>query len=124
MLKAFLSLVIVGGMTVVYAIAGYRRRKGEEDSWCGRRPIKPQRIPAWTQLKTLHLSMNHLRSLPESFGLLVGLERLYRINNELSKLPESFGQLKGLQELLLSNNKLSKLPESFGQLTGLETLGH
>ena len=85
-----------------------------------------QQIPAWTQITVLDLQKNRIKSLPDSFGKLVGLENLDLSNNILEELPDSFVKLVGLKKLNLAHNKLWELPYSFGKLVRLETLdlGH
>ena len=90
--------------------------------------------------KGMHLNMNELESLPDSFGDVGCIDgELYLSCNRLQSLPDSFcrltvkgdlrlqhNQLRGLParfheltvsgEIRLHNNMLVSLPESFGQL--------
>jgi Leucine-rich repeat (LRR) protein len=79
-------------------------------------------IPYFPCLHQLWLDNNELRSLPESFGNLIQLQRLSLRANQLTSLPETFGNLSQLQELRLEQNRLSSLPESLGNLTQLKLL--
>ena len=49
-------------------------------------------------------NMCHLRKLPESFGLLDGMSSLDLAYPGLSTLPQSFGQLRALRRLWLQGN--------------------
>lgn len=80
-------------------------------------------LPEWIgdlgKLEILHLAWNKLVSLPESFGKLCSLRRVYAYQNNIRKLPKSIGDLKKLELLLLSHNSLTSLPDSFGRLVEL-----
>ena len=73
-------------------------------------------------VRTLDLRFNELTTLPESIGLLQGLEWLDLDNNHLTTLPESIGACTSLKWLGLAHNQLTTLPESIGLLQGLERL--
>ncbi len=73
-------------------------------------------------LRGLDLSLNQLRSLPESFGYLTNLQVLSLAGNQLRSLPESFGTMTNLQQLSLSGNWLRSLPESILRLSNLQYL--
>ena len=70
----------------------------------------------------LDLSGNRLKSLPDSIGNLIKLEKLNLSGNRLTSLPDSIGNLTNLKRLDLSRNKLRSLPDSIGNLTSLESL--
>ncbi|XP_062510631.1 leucine-rich repeat protein lrrA-like [Corticium candelabrum] len=65
---------------------------------------------------------NWLHSLPEEFGGLVSLERLWLDENKLNCLPQSFGSLSHLTFVDMCQNLLSELPDSFCNLSALVTL--
>jgi protein-tyrosine phosphatase len=66
-------------------------------------------------LKTLHLGMNKLTSLPEEIGLLTSLNSLIAPNNELTRLPSSISKLVSLDDIFLRHNALTEFPvELFG----------
>ena len=73
-------------------------------------------------LRSLFLSGNQLKDLPESIGQLTNLKTLDLANNQISKLPESIGKLSQLNELKVNDNALRKLPDSIGQLTQLTSV--
>lgn len=62
------------------------------------------------KLTVLHLPLNKLTTLPESFGQLTQLTKLHLWNNQLTTLPENFGQLTQLTTLNLFHNNLKTLP--------------
>lgn len=75
-----------------------------------------------TQLESLELRENLLRSLPASISKLIKLERLDLGDNEIEVLPPHLGQLPALQELWLDHNQLQRLPPEIGLLTNLMCL--
>ena len=84
-------------------------------------------LPEWfgntfTNLLSLTVVNNHLKSLPESIGKLKKLQELNCEYNRLTILPESLGNLENLQELYFESNRLNTLPESFGKLVNLREL--
>ncbi|MFX0090444.1 MAG: leucine-rich repeat domain-containing protein [Candidatus Hodarchaeota archaeon] len=80
----------------------------------------PEGFGHLTGLETLWLSNNKLYSLPNSLGTLAVLKRLELGFNQLQALPDSFGQLTQLTKLDLESNRLVSLPDSFGQLQNLQ----
>ena len=60
--------------------------------------------------------------LPDNFGLLSELERVYLEKHNLTELPSSFTLLLNLEDLYISNNWLISLPEDFGSLVNIGTL--
>ncbi|MEM7055871.1 MAG: leucine-rich repeat domain-containing protein [Bacteroidota bacterium] len=73
-------------------------------------------------LKTLDLSYNQLRALPEEIGNLVNLKELHLFRNQLEALPEDIKKLTSLQTLDLSCNKLRIPPKEIAKLTSLQWL--
>jgi len=77
---------------------------------------------ALPNLRTLVLTNNLIKSLPNSFWQFFALQTLNLSYNQISALPDISSQLTALQGLNLGNNLLKSLPESFGRLTALEQL--
>lgn len=74
------------------------------------------------QQTQLDLSGKGLKTLPESIGNLINLERIYLQNNTLAELPKSIGNLINLQILDLSWNGLIHIPNTIGNLDKLKLL--
>lgn len=60
----------------------------------------------------IDLSGNHLKEIPENFGLLTKLIVLNLSNNKLSFLPESMKELKLLSNLDIRRNSFEEIPQS------------
>jgi Leucine-rich repeat (LRR) protein len=74
-------------------------------------------------LVVLRLSNHRIPRLPEEFGTLVpNLEELMMTKCQLEELPESIGLLTGLQDLIVRANRLTGVPASIRDLTQLGTL--
>ena len=73
-------------------------------------------------LRSLNLSRNRLKLVPESVGHLSKLESLDLSANHLTELPNSLGELIQLRSLNLSQNRLSQIPGQVAQLSQLESL--
>lgn len=70
------------------------------------------------QLKSLNLSKNQLKELPESIGNLKNIETLNLSFNQFEKLPKSIGNLKKMKSLELEyNENLETFPEMINELT-------
>ncbi|XP_028395378.1 LOW QUALITY PROTEIN: leucine-rich repeat protein SHOC-2-like [Dendronephthya gigantea] len=93
----------------------------------------PKSIGELCQLEELHIGSticelerrhfqngNWIRELPESFGQLYSVKKLYLDENQIAKLPDSFGNLFCLSWIDLGQNMLSHLPDTFCNLTLLE----
>ncbi|TGG91608.1 MAG: hypothetical protein ERJ67_07780, partial [Aphanocapsa feldmannii 277cV] len=99
-----------------------------ETLWLGANDLRslPEDIFAGlSSLKTLSLRFANLSSLPEDiFAELLALEELYLNSNALSSLPKDiFAGLSNLKIIWLNDNKLSSLPEDiFDEFSALETL--
>ncbi|KAG9081083.1 cysteinyl-tRNA synthetase [Ceratobasidium sp. 370] len=63
-----------------------------------------------TQLSTLRLDYNNMKSLPASLGTLTSLTVLSCTNNELASLPDSIGALQKLNRLNIRNNNVREVP--------------
>lgn len=63
-------------------------------------------------LRTLNVSHNKIRSLPETLGNLQWLEVLTCTDNKIDHLPETIGNLQKLEVLDAHNNCLAELPQS------------
>lgn len=73
-------------------------------------------------LKTIDLSYNKIRSLPDEITQLLSLQELRLDHNLLHRLPAQFWRLKTLKELNLSRNRITHLPENIHWLQSLEVL--
>jgi len=82
----------------------------------------PESFGQLVHLKKLFLRHNLLSVVPESIGQLVQLEMLDLWSNQLGALPQSIGQCVQLQKLDLSHNRLTALPEWIGKLVNLRKL--
>ena len=60
--------------------------------------------------------------MPDNFGNMSNLQKLYLNNNNLTFLPESIGNMESLQELWLQNNELVNLSDEIGSLSSLNKL--
>ena len=82
----------------------------------------PNVICELKSLKTLDLSNNFIKNLPDSFGNLTNLTTLDIGDNKLNFLPESLSHLKNLRTLSVIHNRLKSIPEGIGNLTNLRLL--
>eukprot|EP00008_Paramoeba_atlantica_P009434 CAMPEP_0201490982 /NCGR_PEP_ID=MMETSP0151_2-20130828/28204_1 /ASSEMBLY_ACC=CAM_ASM_000257 /TAXON_ID=200890 /ORGANISM="Paramoeba atlantica, Strain 621/1 / CCAP 1560/9" /LENGTH=515 /DNA_ID=CAMNT_0047877159 /DNA_START=187 /DNA_END=1730 /DNA_ORIENTATION=- len=82
-----------------------------------------EKIGNFSHITILHLSRNHLTTLPvalfQRLRLLVTLDLSY---NNLISLPSEIGELGKLETLYLFQNRLTELPLEFGRLWKLRTL--
>ncbi len=60
------------------------------------------------KLKTIHLSDNHIKLIPNEITLLEYLEELNLYENELVSLPKQLLKMKHLQSITLDGNKIDK----------------
>lgn len=67
-------------------------------------------------LKTVNLSHNELRSLPEQFCKFESLITILLNDNVLSSLPAGFGNFRSLRTLNVSRNNLTQVPGSMKRL--------
>ncbi|KAM5578649.1 putative disease resistance protein RGA3 [Rosa sericea] len=74
-------------------------------------------------VRTLNLSGNDIREVPDEVGVLVHLRYLdLSYNYWLEKLPDSLCNLVNLQTLRVHSTGVEKLPEAMGKLTSLQHL--
>ncbi|CAD6216360.1 GSCOCG00004513001-RA-CDS [Cotesia congregata] len=84
--------------------------------------VLPDEIGIYSILKQLNLSHNKLQGLPETIGNLVKLEILNASFNQLKSLPESLSNLSHLKQVNLSENQLTEFPLMFCGLKHLDAL--
>ena len=82
----------------------------------------PPKVFPYTQLKTLLLNNNLLKTLDIRIAELSHLEQLNLAKNKLVGLPKALTELSNLVSLNLENNKLTSLPVDIGQMLKLKTL--
>lgn len=73
-------------------------------------------------LRSIDLSGNKIREMPEFIGEFVSLKHLIFENNLLMSLPSEIGRLIKLETLTLSNNRLTSLPEDINRLSALRNV--
>lgn len=73
-------------------------------------------------LRSIDLSGNKIRELPEFVGELICLKHFAFDNNLLTSLPKEIGNLSKLETLSLSNNRLACLPDDIGKLYSLRNV--
>lgn len=82
----------------------------------------PQIIGQFSQLKHLSLNDNRLIEINQAIGLLANLVTLNLNNNSLRSLPDSISNLTNLRSVSLSSNNLSTFPVIFCRLKNLDFL--
>jgi len=75
-----------------------------------------------TTLRKLYLGKNNLMELPRTIGNLMELQLLDVKDNELVEIPYEIGNLENLRELNLKNNKLKYIPNSINNLLKIEKI--
>jgi Leucine-rich repeat (LRR) protein len=70
-------------------------------------------------MRSLDLSYNKLKRIPDVIGDLQNLRHLILNNNQLIELPPELGKLIRLESLVLHDNLLEQLPPTLDQLTNL-----
>jgi Leucine-rich repeat (LRR) protein len=74
-------------------------------------------------LKTLDLSYNSLKQIPEHLKILTNLTELNLRQNLITNIPDwFFSSFSGLNHLNLSNNRLTRFDSQFRQMTQLQRL--
>mmetsp|Transcript_75218 Transcript_75218/g.193960 ORF Transcript_75218/g.193960 Transcript_75218/m.193960 type:complete len:283 (-) Transcript_75218:239-1087(-) len=92
------------------------------------RECKLKAVPASTlstdaaTIRTIDLTNNVLKSLPETINAWQGVQSLLLGQNQLAELPLACGQLAGLQKLVLTDNHLRDLPMELSQLGKVKVL--
>ncbi|XP_063983976.1 leucine-rich repeat-containing protein 57 [Diachasmimorpha longicaudata] len=84
--------------------------------------VLPDEIGIYTLMKQLNLSHNKLRTMPEAIGTLVKLEILNASCNLINKLPDSLVNLSNLKQVNLSQNHITEFPLVFSGLKHLDML--
>lgn len=84
--------------------------------------VLPDSIGELSELETLLLGKNLLRTLPHSIGNLKNLKFLSCYENNLEILPDELWTLSHLEELFLVHNQLSLVPTAVENLISLKTL--
>ncbi|NVM54294.1 MAG: leucine-rich repeat domain-containing protein [Candidatus Helarchaeota archaeon] len=79
-------------------------------------------LPRFLSLKILVMNESHIRTLPDTIGVLKNLEHLDLEWTHIHTLPNSIGNLSSLKRLILDNNPISRLPDTMKNLTNLHTL--
>lgn len=82
----------------------------------------PEAIGNFSVLKSILLNYNSLGLLCDSICKLRKLETLSATHNHLSSLPPDIGKLSSLRTLSLQGNKITKIPTSLTQLRQLDML--
>eukprot|EP00921_Rhytidocystis_pertsovi_P011261 GHVQ01018183.1.p1 GENE.GHVQ01018183.1~~GHVQ01018183.1.p1 ORF type:complete len:329 (+),score=46.08 GHVQ01018183.1:77-988(+) len=83
----------------------------------------PHRTRNLCKLRTLNVSWNQLKSIPNGvLGQLHSLETLNIGWNRLTTLPEDIGRCKSLKEITANDNLLVKLPDRIGDCCSLESI--
>lgn len=72
-----------------------------------------------TVMRSLDLSYNKLKRIPDVIGELQNLRHLILNNNQLIELPNELGKLVRLESLVLHDNQLQQLPVTLDQLIAL-----
>eukprot|EP00441_Pelagodinium_beii_P038652 CAMPEP_0197635830 /NCGR_PEP_ID=MMETSP1338-20131121/11536_1 /TAXON_ID=43686 ORGANISM="Pelagodinium beii, Strain RCC1491" /NCGR_SAMPLE_ID=MMETSP1338 /ASSEMBLY_ACC=CAM_ASM_000754 /LENGTH=285 /DNA_ID=CAMNT_0043207955 /DNA_START=42 /DNA_END=896 /DNA_ORIENTATION=- len=90
---------------------------------CGLKALPPgATAPDASSLRTVDLTSNLLKALPDNIGGWSSLQNLQLGGNQLTALPASLGQMVALQKLVLSGNKLRALPTEISLLGKVKVL--
>lgn len=82
----------------------------------------PAEIARLSKLRTLGMRNNSISQLPEAFANLRRLTEIDLSLNDLEALPETVSKMRQLENLNLNNNRLEGMPESIYEMTKLKTL--
>ncbi len=72
-----------------------------------------------SDLRSVTLSFNKIKTLPPETGLLTQVEELIIDNNLLKELPTEMSQMKSLKRIVLTNNNFTAIPKSVLTLPGI-----
>lgn len=89
---------------------------------CQLKEFPSQLLMAAGKLRSLDMSDNKMRSLPDTMGQFNLLKVLSIANNKITKLPDAICELVKLETFNASKNNLSALPANFANLKALKTL--
>lgn len=81
-------------------------------TWLDQYGAIPENVMEPEDIVRIDLSGNHLKEIPDNFGLLTKLIVLNLSNNKLTSLPESMKSLKLLSNLDIRRNAFEKIPQS------------
>ena len=81
-------------------------------------------IEKWTNLETLILSRNQIKSLPPTLGKLSKMRKLYLNENQLdfAGIPSGMGKLVSLEIFSAADNQLEMIPEGLCRCGALKKL--
>lgn len=82
----------------------------------------PESIGTFIQLKQLNMNFNKLSSLPDEIGLCRKLETITMTNNLIVTVPSSFADLINLRVVDLSENQIRMFPVQLAQLKQLDVV--
>ncbi|OQR71205.1 leucine-rich repeat-containing protein 57-like [Tropilaelaps mercedesae] len=104
-----------------------RLEHAEKTGVCSLSKCQIKEFPAELQiaagkLRSLDLSFNKLKLIPDTIGTLGNLKVLNLSHNKIIKLPNAICQLTKLETLNMAKNHLANLPADFGKLPALKTL--
>eukprot|EP00440_Ansanella_granifera_P067094 gb/GFBE01072762.1/.p1 GENE.gb/GFBE01072762.1/~~gb/GFBE01072762.1/.p1 ORF type:complete len:291 (+),score=67.68 gb/GFBE01072762.1/:1-873(+) len=89
---------------------------------CGLKSLPAAATSDASGLRTVDLTSNLLKGLPDNINGWSNLQTLLCADNALTELPSGVGQLVSLQKLVLSTNKLSTLPREINLLGKVKVL--
>lgn len=86
---------------------------------CNRLNALPS-LSGLTKLKTLDISYNQMKLLPDTLSQLISLENLLFGSNEIATIPEGISNLKNLKNFQGDNNMIETLPSEVSVYKKLE----
>ncbi|CAK0869742.1 unnamed protein product [Prorocentrum cordatum] len=90
---------------------------------CGLKKLPPSALDDGVgSFRTVDVTGNLLKELPDGLGAWVGLQNLLCARNQLQSLPPSVGQLANLKKLVLTDNRLARLPQELAECGSLAIL--